>query len=341
MLPIRIVIPFHPPLPHHEWTTRSSAVCRGMALALWPINSNGNWNKPRSSSDIRVLRLPKCEIPEGEKFRRFSPLFFNDFFFFFFLFFYLSSIGCFVVRVNFSPVSEIFIKDEYVFYGNKFSKIIRDFNSPRDERDRLHERRKKGGVNDKIFGFALSPATETWHRSLQWLPNSVQRHEKPVCHVARSMDNINSVLLLETYRLKGNRVSRSPLADITRRTIKLPSSSYHVTPPPSPFQITGCYSSDYTANPCKLVLRKRCEWKNAWRQLRLHFVIISTTNETCILFWFDKEENIYLSKERLERRTIRRVTFFAPSRANDTFIGRLLDACFPLPFSPLAVNNIF
>lgn len=43
-------------------------------------------------------------------------------------------------------------------------------------------------LHDKIFGFALSPATETWHRSLQWLPNSVQRHEKPVCHVARSLD---------------------------------------------------------------------------------------------------------------------------------------------------------
>lgn len=57
--------------------------------------------------------------------------------------------------------------------------------------DRTRER--GGGSNsrrlhDKIFGFALSPATETWHRSLQWLPNSVQRHEKPVCHVARSLD---------------------------------------------------------------------------------------------------------------------------------------------------------
>lgn len=188
-------------------------------------------------------------------FHRYSSMI--SFFSFFFFFIYRASDVSSSMSI-FLPFQR-YLKDEYVFYGNKFSKIIRDFNSPRDERDRLHERRKKGGVNDKIFGFALSPATETWHRSLQWLPNSVQRHEKPVCHVARSMDNINSVLLLETYRLKGNRVSRSPLADITRRTIKLPSSSYHVTPPPSPFQITGCYSSDYTANPCKLVLRKRCE----------------------------------------------------------------------------------
>lgn len=83
--------------------------------------------------------------------------------------------------------------------------------------------RKKGGVNDKIFGFALSPATETWHRSLQWLPNSVQRHEKPVCHVPRSLDNINSVLLLETYRLKGNRVSRRYYAPDNKTSFLFPS----------------------------------------------------------------------------------------------------------------------
>lgn len=107
-------------------------------------------------------------------------------------------------------------------------KIIRDFNLIRDERgsisrQREREREKKGGENDKIFGFALSPATETWHRSLQWLPNSVQRHEKPVCHVPRSLDNINSVLLLETYRLKGNRVSRRYYAPDNKTSFLFPS----------------------------------------------------------------------------------------------------------------------
>lgn len=172
-----------------------------MALALWPINSNGNWNKPRSSSNIRLLRLLK-----SPKKNEISVHFILRWFLFFFLFAHL-----FVKHfVNFSEML-IVIRART---KKKSFEILISFDA---------RGRKKGGVNDKIFGFALSPATETWHRSLQWLPNSVQRHEKPVCHVPRSLDNINSVLLLETYRLKGNRVSRRYYAPDNKTSFLFPS----------------------------------------------------------------------------------------------------------------------
>lgn len=43
----------------------------------------------------------------------------------------------------------------------------------------------------------LSPAIGTWHRSLQWLLNAIQRYgETCFCHVSRSSGYINSILSL-------------------------------------------------------------------------------------------------------------------------------------------------
>lgn len=71
------------------------------------------------------------------------------------------------------------------------------------------------------------------------------------------------------------------LADITRRTIKLPSSSHHVTrDSPSPFEITS-----YEQRLIRGKKRKKgndVALSKTLGQFRPHFVVISTTNETCV-----------------------------------------------------------
>lgn len=158
-------------------------------------------------------------------------------------------------------------------------KVIRDFNFVRDERDRCTGEKKRRGE------FTMIKSSVSRYHLPQKLGTARFNGFLTVYNATRNLFVMYLVLwIILTAFCCSKRTGLKEivfLADITRRTIKLPSSSHHVTrDSPSPFEITS-----YEQRLIRGKKRKKgndVALSKTLGQFRPHFVVISTTNETCV-----------------------------------------------------------
>lgn len=176
------------------------------------------------------------------------------------------------------PFIRQLFRNAYRYTSTYEEKVIRDFNFVR-KRDRCTGEKKRRGE------FTMIKSSVSRYHLPQKLGTARFNGFLTVYNATRNLFVMYLVLwIILTAFCCSKRTGLKEivfLADITRRTIKLPSSSHHVTrDSPSPFEITS-----YEQRLIRGKKRKKgndVALSKTLGQFRPHFVVISTTNETCV-----------------------------------------------------------